>query len=146
MEESGAGVRDSVRRLCRCLLDVAVASASHGDALLASLQPPSTRDAWNWQERDSQERALLYIAYDILLLKKWAWFGSWGATPLSPFCRCVAYGYEYHQSGRGREAERLNRALQAFSGNCELLANSTLSLVSPDRPHSSHVWLLCVSW
>ena len=113
MEET-AGVQAHIRKLCGCLLDAAFFSVPHRDALLTSLQPPSKNNAC-CKLRQQQIRRLVHHAYDILLLRKWTWFGSWEDTPLSPLCWCVAYGYGYHMRGRGSEGQRLNSLLERFS-------------------------------
>lgn len=122
MEES---VKELVRKLCGCILDAAFHSVSHRDAFLASIQPPSKKDASRSLRKEREVRALIFLAYDVLLLRKWTWFGSWGATPLSPLCWCVAYGYKYHVRGRELEGGRFNRALRIFSDDSKLISPHT---------------------
>lgn len=126
-------VKEGFRKLCRCLLDAAFHSMSDADGLLASLQLPSMNKAWDVQRREAEVRELVHLAYDILLLRKWTWFGDWNATPLSPLCWCVARGYEYHMKGRRGDGERLASALKDFSEGCKqhpLLVLLTLHLTS----------------
>lgn len=122
------GVKEIVVKLCECVLDRAFQVEWEGDALLSSLQPPCRKAGW--EVGKTEIRALVHIAYDLLLLRKWAWFGSWGRhTPLSPLCWCLAYSYGYHVRGREREGERLRSALTAFSTSSE-----HHTLISPSSP------------
>ena len=109
------GVKELVRKLCRCLLNAAFHSAIDRDTLLSSLQAPSKSEAWDTQKREREVVALVHLAFDLLLLRKWAWFGSREATPLSPLCWCLAYGYEYQAKGKKRVGKRLMSTLRSFS-------------------------------
>lgn len=119
MEDRSPGVKEDVKKLCRCLLDAAFHSMSDADGLLAALRLPSMDVTWDLPRREAEVRGLVHLAYDIVLLRKWTWFGDWDATPLSPLCWCVARGYEYHVKGRRRDGERLASALKDFSDGCE---------------------------
>ncbi|CAI8044266.1 hypothetical protein GBAR_LOCUS24568, partial [Geodia barretti] len=115
-------VQSGVKRLCKSLLDQAFRSAYEGDFLLTSLQPPSKNTPWDEWKRENILRILSQVTYDLLLLRKWAWFGSWSHTPLSPLCWCRAYSYGYHTRGKEREGERLSCALDTFiSNSCRVL-------------------------
>ena len=109
--------RELVRRLCDCLLASALRDAADRDLLLSSLQPPSKRALLGEGGRASDILRLVHLAYDVLLLRKWTWFGSWSSTPLSPLCWCLAYGYHYQVQGRSREGERLKDRLTTFTGH-----------------------------
>ena len=109
-DPGGDDVKELVERLCWSLLLSVFQGESDGVALSVSLRP---RFCWNTRRKQRELRTLLHRAYDILLLRKWVWFGNW-TTPLSPVCECVAYGYECYHRGQHWEGERLNRCLQAF--------------------------------
>ena len=111
----------SVGRLCGCLLQHAFRSASDGDILLSSLQPPSKKTVWNAQKKEKVIQTLVQVTYDFLLLRKWAWWGSWSHTSLSPLCWCRAYSYGYQTRGREGEGQRLNSALSTFTSDSESL-------------------------
>ena len=115
--KAGEGMDGEVRRLCRALLGHALRSPSEGDLLLTSLQLPDKMAGWSDKMREKVVRKLTLVTFDLLLLRKWAWFGSWRShTPLSPLCWCRGYCYECHSSGREREGNRLKSALATFSG------------------------------
>ena len=124
-------VKESVGKLCECLLDRAFQVEWERDVLWSSLQPPCRKPGGEASENEI--RALVHLVYDLLLLRKWAWFGSWDRyTPLSPLCWCLAYGYGYHVRGREKEGARLQSALTTFSGACE--QQHTSLPTSPSSP------------
>lgn len=130
MEDRGSNIKEHVRRLCGYLLDEAFHSMSDADGQLASLQRPSRSKTWDVDRRGTEVRALVHLVYDILLLRKWIWFGGWNTTPLSPLCWCVARGYEYHTIGRKQDGERLAAALKNFTDGC--------------KQHATSIWLLLI--
>ena len=132
MADVAESVQSGVKRLCKSLLDQAFRSAYEGDFLLTSLQPPSKNTPWDEWKRENILRILSQVTYDLLLLRKWAWFGSWSHTPLSPLCWCRAYSYGYHTRGKEREGERLSCALDTFISNSEsVFFPSPTSLIPP---------------
>lgn len=119
MEYRGSDVKVHIWSLCGCLLDEAFHSMSDADGLLASLQRPSRIKTWDVNRRGTKVRALVHLVYDILLLRKWMWYGGWDTTPLSPLCWCVARGYEYNMIGRKQDGEKLAAALKNFTDCCK---------------------------
>ena len=124
-------VQTRIRRLCQCILDESFRTPYECDILLSSLQPPGKNTVWNERRMGKYIRRLSQATFDILLLRKWAWFGSWGGTPLSPLCWCRAYSYGYHTRGREREGKRLCAALDTFSSESESTMYISLPLSFP---------------
>jgi len=58
---------------------------------------------------------LTRTAFDLILLRKWAWFGVW-ASELTPECHCLAHTYDMHLQGLHREAARLENAVSTLIG------------------------------
>lgn len=115
MEVSGW---ELVGRLCDCILTAAFYNVFEKDTLLSSLRSPSKKIAWSDRRRRKEILRLVYLAYDILLLRKWMWFGSWNInTALSPLCWCLSYGYTYHTQGRIKEGKRLTTMLNIFTSD-----------------------------
>ena len=119
MAGEAGGVAGLVRELCAASLSRALSLPSHGDPLLSSMAAPSGRE-WGLQGQEAREvvRRLLHAAFDLILLRKWVWFGSWD-TPLSPVCCCLAYSYEYHRQGRHAEGSQLSGTVKHFMDECE---------------------------
>ena len=117
MADVAESVEVGVKRLCKCLLHQAFRLSYEGDVLLSGLQPPSKSTPWNELKREKVIRRLSQVTFDLLLLRKWAWFGSWSHTPLSPLCWCRAYSYGHHTRGREKEGKRLNSALDIFTSD-----------------------------
>ena len=109
VEPNREDVRSLVERLCASVLRSAFHTETDGASLSVSR---TNRPDWSSQ-KGKAVKTLLHAAYDILLLKKWVWFGSW-TTPLSPVCECVAFGYKCYQRGLHQEGENLNCSLQTF--------------------------------
>ena len=65
-----------------------------------------------FKNKDNVTKHLFKSCYDLLLLRRNEWYNKW-TTPLSPSCRCLAYGYDLHQSGQTYEANRLMTLLDS---------------------------------
>ena len=104
-----------VRELCNVILRCALRTACAGDQLLAGLAPPSRGGRLQDRREKEEVKRLLHVTFDLILLRKWVWFGSW-ATPLPPLCCCLARCYDYHQQGHHDKARQLHRSTDSFMG------------------------------
>lgn len=110
MEGGEEGIVLLFSKLCARLLEQALSNeALRTDPLLASFQAPSNR--FQGLDRTIAVRQLMRTVFDLLLLRKWAWFGSWG-TEMSPECQCLSHTYQLHLRGRHKEAARLKGAVE----------------------------------
>ena len=64
-----------------------------------------------YKYREDVLRRLRNVAFDLLLLRPWEWFGGW-KTAMSPADACLSFTVRYHMSGLHEEAGKLRGAVE----------------------------------
>lgn len=116
MDGSEDGILQLVQRLCESVLTHTSVQADRSkNGYTPTFQVPHHLP-WGWDmKRKLALKHLTRTAFDLILLRKWAWFGVW-ASELPPECRCLAHTYDMHLQGLHREAARLENAVSALIG------------------------------
>ena len=110
MEACKDGILVLFQKLCGSVLtQVLEEDSSEEDSLLSSFKPPDYHPPSS-KFKNAAWRQLLRSTFDLLLLRKWVWFGTWGAG-MSPECRCLSHTYQLHRWGLHEEAQRLEEAV-----------------------------------
>ena len=110
------GILQLVQRLSDSLLTHTPVQADKStDGYAPAFQAPHHLPRGWDKKRKLALRHLTRTAFDLILLRKWVWFGVWGSE-ISPECRCLAHTYDMHLQGLHREAARLENAVSTLMG------------------------------
>lgn len=93
------------------------------------LSVPNYLQAEAFRNRDKAKQHLFKTTYDLLLLRKSSWYNKW-QSPLTPECRCLAYGYQLKQHGRNEEADRLIQLIDSDSIASYTHSNNVLTFLA----------------
>lgn len=116
MDGSEDGILQLVQRLCESVLTHTPVQADRSNnGYTPTFQVPHHLPRGWDMKRKLALKHLTRTAFDLILLRKWAWFGVW-ASELPPECRCLAHTYDMHLQGLHREAARLENAVSALIG------------------------------
>ena len=100
---------------------------SKEDDLLSCFKPPDYHPLSS-KFKNAALRQLLRSTFDLLLLRKWVWFGAWGAG-MSPECRCLSHTYQLNRCGLHEEAQRLEEAVGSLLEEGTFKPTHLLSMV-----------------
>ena len=115
MADSQDSVSVLVQKLCNSILTHASLQTGWDDGYTPTFQAPHHR-ALGWdKKRKLALKQLARTVFDLLLLRKWEWFGIWGSE-VTPECRCLSHTYDMHIRGMHREAVRLEEAISTLMG------------------------------
>ena len=115
MEPCKDGLFALFQKLCNSVLAQVLAdSGDEEDRLLSIFHPPDYHPLSS-KFKNAASRQLLWTTFDLLLLRKWVWFGMW-EPGMSPECRCLSHTYRLHQWGLHEEAQRLEQAVGHLLG------------------------------
>ena len=116
MAASNTEVFPLFKKLCESVLSH---TFSEDDHKCSNLQSGFETPAYEVLKRGISHKQvmqqLVRTTFDLLLLRKWEWFGSWD-TVLPPECECLAHTYGLHLNGMHEEASRLERAIGNLMG------------------------------
>ena len=102
------------------------------------LKLPGYLQAETFKNKDHVKKHLFKTCYDLLLLQRSEWYGRW-RTPLTPTCRCLAYGYHLQQAGEANRADRLMTLLDSVvmsSYDCSDSILTFLAIMSNEQTTS----------
>ena len=110
MADSQGSVPVLVQKLCDNILAHASLQTGWNNGYTSTFQAPHHHAlGWN-RKRQLVLRHLTDTVFDLILLRKWEWFGVWGSE-ITPECRCLSHTYDMHLWGMHREAVRLEEAV-----------------------------------
>lgn len=119
MADSQGSVPVLVQKLCDNILAHASLQTGWNDGYTSTFQAPH-HHVLGWdRKRKLVLRHLTHTVFDLILLRKWEWFGVWGSE-ITPECRCLSHTYDMHFWGMHREAARLEEAVSTLMGEGDL--------------------------
>ena len=89
----------------------------NSDLLLNAFQAPTKQAVWSVIDDSVVIGSLVRLFYDIVLLKRWEWYGLANRTfTMTPSCQCMSFSYHLLCQGMHDKAGRLVKAVTSLTG------------------------------